>query len=774
MAQETVPAKGHTFGDWIITEPTETTSGSQKHICEICGYEEKVDHNCKWEYYETHDANCTTAKEIVYICRMEADKPHYMSEFEGGPVHQQTHKLEAVAPTYLNTGLTEGEQCGICGKILAEQTTIDQLPLTFAGTRISGTYGDIISKFTASGTASSNGKTVQGSFAIKYDDDQPVTEARDITVEFTDSQFGETIATTVPASSWTIAPREITLSGVHDYQVFLNDNQPRPNIKTATAADTDGNIITGNILAYYITFVSPSHTDGQGSYISPSHNQPDPGSFYIEDHGYEWNIDIEISIADQYQGKYELKQPASLKYNVADVIVNTRPQAGAQATSQILSEYQCDTWTAETTLQSPFSGYQIVDSQGNEIQLTANSKEANAGIEVYATKSQSADSPIIHVGTLSNAWIDTQAPEIAIAKDSIDHDTKYVVTFSASDHQSGVAQIDYTIDGITYTAHDSICTVTIDRESEHTISAAATDNTGNTSAPASETTTIMKWIVPVKISAESNNADADENGYDNNGHLTANGYCAGQNAVILLEFPDPDHPRFYNVEELGDEFLELSDINSMESRFSFQVTNDMSNDGLGNKEFNIRFRDNINDELTSEPEKVIINIGLSNSKIKMLYSDVLFVDNKDGKIREYQWYMGDHAIEGANKQYYQSPEIPELIRQGTQFSLVARDRNGNILRVCPQDMKYINLEGTPHTVSAYPNPASEGETITITLGGFSEEELAQAKVDIYRNDGVLIQTIPAAETITTTLPSGTYSGQVQGPARSLSFKIIVK
>lgn len=41
VAQTTVPATGHTFGDWNVTkEPTTTEAGSAKRVCSVCSYEE--------------------------------------------------------------------------------------------------------------------------------------------------------------------------------------------------------------------------------------------------------------------------------------------------------------------------------------------------------------------------------------------------------------------------------------------------------------------------------------------------------------------------------------------------------------------------------------------------------------------------------------------------------------------------------------------------------------------------------------------------------------
>ena len=87
--QQVIPAKGHSFGEYVVTkEPTCTEKGKKARTCSVCDWIED--------------------EEIEML-------EHIPEE------------MDAVAPSCTETGLTEGTKCAVCGEVLEAQEEIEAL-----------------------------------------------------------------------------------------------------------------------------------------------------------------------------------------------------------------------------------------------------------------------------------------------------------------------------------------------------------------------------------------------------------------------------------------------------------------------------------------------------------------------------------------------------------------------------------------------------------------------------------------------------------------------
>ena len=91
LERKVIPAKGHQYGEWYETvAPSESKNGEKRRDCENC------------DKYETS---------IVAMLSHSHDRWEEIT-------------LEAVAPTCIETGLTQGKKCSGCGEILVAQEIV--------------------------------------------------------------------------------------------------------------------------------------------------------------------------------------------------------------------------------------------------------------------------------------------------------------------------------------------------------------------------------------------------------------------------------------------------------------------------------------------------------------------------------------------------------------------------------------------------------------------------------------------------------------------------
>lgn len=122
LSNETIPAKGHSFGAWEVATPaTCTAEGVEKRACTVCGHEEtraiaKVAHTPgEWEV--TKEATCEEAGEKVQKCSVCGEV------LATEVIPAKGHTLEDAEITKMPTCTEEGEQvgvCSVCGKEVTE------------------------------------------------------------------------------------------------------------------------------------------------------------------------------------------------------------------------------------------------------------------------------------------------------------------------------------------------------------------------------------------------------------------------------------------------------------------------------------------------------------------------------------------------------------------------------------------------------------------------------------------------------------------------------
>ncbi len=117
----------HSFGDWIVLEePTCITDGSNKHVCEKCGYEEIIAIEKKFHSIVIDTsvaATCTqTGKTEGSHCSVCGA---VLKAQETIPATGHTVvKDNAVTATCTQTGKTEGSHCSVCNEVFKVQETV--------------------------------------------------------------------------------------------------------------------------------------------------------------------------------------------------------------------------------------------------------------------------------------------------------------------------------------------------------------------------------------------------------------------------------------------------------------------------------------------------------------------------------------------------------------------------------------------------------------------------------------------------------------------------
>lgn len=128
-----VDALGHDMGEWkTVIAPTCTEEGSESRICSRCDYTETQSIDAVGHSYTgtVTAPTCTEQGFTTYTCSCGDT---YVSDEVPALGHTE-ETIPAVAATCIETGLTEGKKCSVCGEVQVAQETVTALGHDWKGT----------------------------------------------------------------------------------------------------------------------------------------------------------------------------------------------------------------------------------------------------------------------------------------------------------------------------------------------------------------------------------------------------------------------------------------------------------------------------------------------------------------------------------------------------------------------------------------------------------------------------------------------------------------
>ena len=256
-------------------------------------------------------------------------------------------------------------------------------------------------------------------------------------------------------------------------------------------------------------------------------------------------------------------------------------------------------------------------------------------------------------------------------------------------------------------------------------------------------------------------------------YINIDGYCQRETADITLEFLNIECPKYYKINGLQTTYQPIDDINitaDKHGELKFQIPDDVEH---GDKILQVTFTDDPTQNTESDTAQFDIKISFTSSYIIKLFDDIIAIDNHENVFTSYEWYKDGKKIEGADQQYYQA----DGKLTGKYGAFVTID-GGERVKICSLDMDESAAIDLPkHKAKAFPNPAHEGEEITIELIDYEAYEYEDCMIKIVNSVGTVVETLNyCSRTNTVTLPVGVYLGYViqRSDNSKVTFKIVVE
>ena len=127
------------------------------------------------------------------------------------------------------------------------------------------------------------------------------------------------------------------------------------------------------------------------------------------------------------------------------------------------------------------------------------------------------------------------------------------------------------------------------------------------------------------------------------------------------------------------------------------------------------------------------NVMLPDDKRKSYYvkvwNDVVICRNADGQFQTFQWYKDRRKCENAAQQYLNDVSLLD-----GEYMVYVSDKDGRSYFIEP--VTYAPVEAA-YAITAEPNVVAKGTEFTVKVSGVAEEDLKDARIVVYRANGVV-------------------------------------
>ena len=160
------------------------------------------------------------------------------------------------------------------------------------------------------------------------------------------------------------------------------------------------------------------------------------------------------------------------------------------------------------------------------------------------------------------------------------------------------------------------------------------------------------------------------------------------------------------------------------------------------------------DEEGEKAEKAFVfNVMLPDDKQKSYYvrvwNDIVILRNGEGRFLSFQWYKERQKQEGDTLQYLTDVSILD-----GEYMVHVHDKDGKSYFIEP--ITYEPLEAA-YAITAEPNVTERTVDFTVTISGVEPDDLKDARIVVYRADGIIERVIDEVEMVSTMhLKTGEY------------------